>query len=144
MDEARKLAPKDRDVLLAAAEAALVMKDFAEARRNLEAVPKEYRDTLAVREFEGRLEVTRAHPELAAESWRKALISVGGLNADLTFLVAYLELQLDRVAEAEPLIAQLGRLLERKTPPKSSVFKPFARSASNGPATPFRFSKNCG
>ena len=118
LEEARKLAPKDPNVLIAAAESALALKDYAAARKDIEAVPKEYRDSLIVREFEGKLELSRSHPELAAESWRKALVSVGGLNSELTFRVAYIELQLNRVAEAEPLIAQLVRLLERKDAPE--------------------------
>lgn len=116
--EARKIAPKNLDVLLASAESALAAKDFVEARKILDSVPAKHRDDLVFREFEGRLEVDRFHPELAAENWRKALVSVGGVNAELTFLVAYFELQLNRVAEAEPLIAQLARILESKDAPE--------------------------
>jgi tetratricopeptide (TPR) repeat protein len=141
LDAAIKLAPDDVDARLAKAEQAVARKDLATAAAQLDALPAAARDSLAVREFHGRLELLRNHPEVAVESWRKGLrLAAAAPDADarvarLSFNLALIDLYLGRVAEADPLIAQLRRLSAVKDPPAARFLDGLRALKAGRPAT---------
>ena len=59
---------------------------------------------------EGQIHLAEGHRDAAVTSWRHGLELSGGVDADLTWYLAALLLDLDRLDEAEPLVRQHRRL----------------------------------
>jgi Tfp pilus assembly protein PilF len=140
LDAAIRLAPADVEARLAKAEQAVARKDLATAAAQIDALPESARDTLPVREFQGQLELLRNHPEIAVESWRKGLrLAAAGPGGDaklyrLSFNLARIDLYLGRIAEADPLIAQVRRLSAVKDPPPARFLDGLRALKTNRPA----------
>jgi len=110
IDRALEAAPNDIEVRLTAAEAANQRGDTAKARTHLEAIPTSARGELRIKLVEGMIELNERRPDAAIESWRSGLIQTGGSSVDLTWRLAQVLLEVGRIQEAEPLIAQYRRL----------------------------------
>jgi len=108
--EAVALAPEDVGVLIAASEDALRRGDTAEARRQVDRVPESARGELRVLMARGLVDFSDERPDEAVDAWRRGLIGSAGTDADVTWWLAYAMLQIGRVADAKPLIAQFRRL----------------------------------
>lgn len=104
------LAPKDITLRVQAARDALRRNDPAGARAELDAVPESSREDTRIRMLRGMVELTEQRPDEAIEQWRRGLAASGGGDLDLTFQLANAMIQLDRLAEARPLVAQFQRL----------------------------------
>ena len=114
--EAVRLGPVDPEARLAAARAALTRNDLTAARAHLDALPAAAREGIAARVLEGTIELQANDLDDAVESWRLGLLQSGGTDADLTWWLAYVLLQLGRPEEAAPLIGQFYRLVGREEP----------------------------
>jgi tetratricopeptide (TPR) repeat protein len=110
IDESLKIAPGDLDARLAAAETAAQRGDPAAARRHLQAIDPKPTNNLRFNLIEGLIELSEARTDDAIQSWRSTLLQTGGADADLTWRLAHVLLQLGRVREAEPLMSQYRRL----------------------------------
>lgn len=110
LDAALALEPGGLRVVLAAAEHALRRGDTAAARARYEAVPAGLRGDARVALLKGMIEFTDERPSDAVEAWRRGLLTAAGTDAELTWWLAHALLQLDRVAEARPLVDQYRRL----------------------------------
>ena len=111
LDRALELAPDDPTVCLAAAEAALRRGRTDEARRFADKLRGKDRDDLRARLVLGLIDLNEDRPEEAMGAWRKGLVSSRGSDAMLTWNLAYSLLQLKRLDEARPLVAQYQRLI---------------------------------
>ena len=105
-----RLAPGDLDVRLTAASDALRRGDTAAARRQVEAIPESLQGDLRVRVMRGMIDFGEERPDEAIDGWRQGLLTIGGTDADLTWWLAHALLQMGRVSEARPLVAQYRRL----------------------------------
>jgi tetratricopeptide (TPR) repeat protein len=103
-------APDDYEARMAAAEDALRHGDSAAARGHLDRLPESAREDHRVRFVRGMAELQDNHADEAIASWRQGLLASNGGDAEMTWRLAYVLLQLGRVAEAEPLMAQFRRL----------------------------------
>ena len=61
--------------------------------------------------MQGQIDLQEQRPNSTVEDWRAGLLQTGGNNADLTWRLAVLLLEMGRVHEAEPLIEQYRRLI---------------------------------
>ena len=109
--EALKLTPGDLDARLVAAEFAAQKGDTAEARLHLAAINPPPGDDLRVKLVRGMVELREQRTDEAIQSWRSGLIQTGGTDADLTWRLARVLLEMGRVRDAEPLMAQYRRLV---------------------------------
>ena len=82
--------------------------DTAAARRCLKALGSD--GPFVLRFLRGMVDLAESHPFDAIESPRKDLVMTGGTDADLTWWLAFIDLQLNRVAEARPLMIQYRRV----------------------------------
>ena len=121
--EAVALAPTDAACRLAAADAASRSGDLKAARAHLDAIPAEWRDGLRARLARGMLDLAEHRPDDAIEGWRAGLASVGGSDADMSWWLAFVLLQMDRVAEARPLVAQYARLVGDDKAPRTALLQ---------------------
>lgn len=109
-------APEDFRILLAAAESELQRGDVAKARDYFDRIPADPEgrrtdaERMQLRIVQGMIDLRENRPEEAIESWREGLVATGGTNADLTWQLAHIELELGHLKEAEPLIQQHRRL----------------------------------
>lgn len=110
LEAALVAAPDDLVTRLTAAEFAAVAGDLTTAREHLDHIPVSARGDLSVRLVQGLVERAANQPEAAIAAWRQGLQDTGGTNAELTWRLAEVLLQLGRLAEAEPLIRQHRRL----------------------------------
>ncbi len=101
--------PKDLQIRLTAAEVALGNKRPNEAARHLENVQEEDRKDYRYRTLLGMVSLYENKTADAIENWKRGLIATEGNDADLSWRLAYVLLQLGRVDEAEELIAQYRR-----------------------------------
>lgn len=115
---AATLAPEDVEVRLAAAGDALGRNDTVAARRHLDRLPPGRRDDRRARFAWGMIELAEDRPEEAVETWRAGLLAAGGGDAELSWRLAYVLIQLGRLGEAAPLVDQYRRLSggERPSP----------------------------
>jgi len=118
-EELRLAMSKSKDdirILLTAAENELQRGDVAKARAYFGQIPadprapREEQDTLRMRVVEGMIDLAENHPDEAIQSWQEGLVSTGGTDADLTWKLAYIQLQLGRLDQARPLILQHRRI----------------------------------
>jgi tetratricopeptide (TPR) repeat protein len=116
LEEATKLAPDDLKVLLAAAENALRRGDTAGARRKLEEIPQKYQGDIRVLLTRGMIDFGDERPDEAVDAWRQGLMTSAGTDGEVTWWLAYALLQIGRVAEAKPLVAQYQRLAPEDAP----------------------------
>jgi tetratricopeptide (TPR) repeat protein len=110
LDEAVRLEPKDPDILLIAAGEALRRGEPAAARALLAALPEGANANLRVRLLRGMVELGEQKNDDAIELWRNDLILSGGTDADMTWWLTYVMLNLGRVAEARPMLLQYRRI----------------------------------
>lgn len=110
LEEATRLAPGDFEVRLTAASDALGRGDAPAGRRHLAAVPEAFRDNLRLKVMRGMVDFSEERPDQAIDGWRQGLLTIGGTDANLTWWLAHALLQMGRVAEARPLVAQYRRL----------------------------------
>lgn len=108
--EALKIAPGDPDARMLAAESAVAKGDTAAARKHLDAIDPPLKDNLAKKLIEGMIEFREQRPDEGIQSWRAGLIQTGGTDAQLTWRLARVLINLGRVGEAQPLMAQYRRL----------------------------------
>ena len=119
--------PDDFNILLAAAENELQRGDVAKARAYFDRIPRRPRearsdrDMMQLRIVQGMIDLAENRPDEAIESWQEGLVATGGTNADLTWQLAYIQLEMGRLAEAEPLIQQHRRLTGGASRPPSTA-----------------------
>ena len=116
IEKALKAAPNDLEVCCGAAEAALARKQPAEARALLARIPESKQADFRYRTLQGIVDLYENRADDAIESWSRGLRLAGGGDADLSWRLAYVLLQLGRVDEAEPLIGQFRRLVGGESP----------------------------
>ena len=110
LDEAIRLAPKDPGILLIAAGEALRPGEPAAARTLLASLPEGANSNLRVRLLRGMVELGEQKNDDAIELRRNDLILSGGTDADMTWWLTYVMLNLGRVAEAQPMLDQFRRI----------------------------------
>ncbi len=110
LENATKLAPTDALVRRTAALEAIQRRDTVSARRHLEAIAGGSKGNQQVAMLWGFVDLAEKHPDFAVDVWRNGLLRTAGTDRDLTWRLAYTLIQLGRFAEAEPLVAQYGRL----------------------------------
>ena len=108
--------PADPEARLAAAQLAAQRGDAPVARRHLAAIPEAARNDLRVKLVEGVIDLKERRPDEAVQSWRSGLLLAGGSNVELTWRLAQVLLEMGRVDQAEPLIAQYRRLIGGEDP----------------------------
>ena len=101
--------PHGLAVRLAAADLAIGMRRPAEAAAHLAEVEEKDRKDYRYRTLQGIVELYDNKTADAIESWKRGLIATEGSDAELSWRLAYVLLQLGRVDEAEPLINQYRR-----------------------------------
>jgi predicted Zn-dependent protease len=110
LEKVLALDPNNVEIRIDIAQSALNRRDSTEARRQLDAIPKERQDDLRVKVMRGSMEFAEEHPDQAIDEWRRGLQIVGGTDQDLTWSLARKLVQLGRYVEAEPLRQQYNRL----------------------------------
>ncbi len=116
LEEAIRRDPKNLDVRITAAKEALERNHFEAARVHLGALDPADRETLEARFVEGTIDLQTSALDNAVENWRQGLLLAGGTHIDLTWWLAYVLLQLNRVEQASPLIDQFYRLVGQAEP----------------------------
>ena len=116
IDQAIRDDPGDPEIRIVAAQLAAQRGDTANARRHLAAIPDAARNDLRIKLIEGVIDLKERRPNEAAQSWRSGLLLTGGSNIELTWRLAQILLEMGRVSEAEPLIAQYRRLAGSEEP----------------------------
>ncbi len=119
VEDALRLSPGNIDARLTAAEAATRRGDPGAARLHLAAIQPPGPDDIRVKIIEGLIELNEQKTEEAIKNWRAGLILAGGSDAELTWRLSHILIQLGRVREAEPLLSQYRRLLggDEPSPP---------------------------
>ncbi len=110
VDEALRIDPSDVDARLAAAETAVKRNDPAVASRHLDAIQPPRPDDLRVKILRGQIELAERKTDLAIRDWQDGLALANGGDAELTWRLAHVLIQLGRPRQAAPLIAQYRRL----------------------------------
>jgi len=110
IEEALKMSPGDLDARLAAAESATGRNDAGQARKHLDAIDPPRPDDLRVKVLRGQIELAERHLDQAIRDWQDGLALANGSDAELTWRLAHVLLQLGRPREAAPLITQYRRL----------------------------------
>jgi predicted Zn-dependent protease len=108
--------PSDPDVRFAQCEHAMAVGRTEEAHAALESVPEVARRGGRYLAVAGLLRLREGHVDEAIATWRAGLMESGGADAELTWWLAYAELERGRTAEAEPLIDQYRRLVGGEEP----------------------------
>lgn len=108
--EAVALAPENMHARLALAEALRLSGDHDEALKQIDAIGAKDRDRPEVRLARGLAEMTSNKIDRAVEEWRQGLVLAGGNDAETTWRLAFVLLNLGRIDEADPLIEQYKRL----------------------------------
>ncbi|MCU1376831.1 MAG: Tetratricopeptide 1 repeat-containing protein [Actinomycetia bacterium] len=113
--------PKNLDVRLEAAQIALAAKRPAEAATHLDAVAEKDREDYRYLTLRGVVSLQENKADDAVESWSRGLSVTSGSEADLSWKLAYVLLQLGRVDQAEELINQFRRLVGNPTSSSSEI-----------------------
>lgn len=124
LDAALRLDPANIEIRLAAAEKALQASHTStgDARRYLEHLSPEQRDSREVKLLEARIDLLEQHPDAAIQAYRAGLRKTGGTDAELTWQLVMLLLDLGRVDNpTRELIDQYERLGQAALPPVSQV-----------------------
>ena len=124
LDAALRLDSNNLDIRLSAAERALLPPrvNTADARRYLAAVPPDRRDDREVKLLEARIDLLEQHPDAAIQAYRAGLRKTGGTDAELTWQLVTLLLDLGRVdSVTRELIDQYERLGQASLAPAARV-----------------------
>lgn len=108
--EAVKLAPQDMSARLAYSEALRLTGDNQGAIQQIDMIAEADRNRPEVRLARGLAEMTSNKIDRAVEEWRQGLVLSGGNDAETTWRLAFVLLNLGRLSEADPLIEQFKRL----------------------------------
>ena len=119
---AATIAPGDVEVRLAAAGDALERGDTVGARRHLDRLPPGGRDDRRARFARGMIDLAEDRREQAVDTWRAGLLAAGGGDAELSWRLAYVLIQLGRLDEAAPLVDQYRRLSGGERPAPAHRF----------------------
>ncbi len=111
-----KVVPGDLDGRLVLAELAAQNGDSRTAKTHLESIDPKYKNDLRIKLVSGLVQLNDQKLDEAIASWRSGLLQIGGNDEQLTWRLAQILLQLNRVAEAEPLIEQYRRLVGQEQP----------------------------
>lgn len=134
IEQALRESPSDVSVLLSAIDFSLARRDLAAARRYLNAVPADAARDLRVRTRAGQIELAEQRGDEAVRTWRTGLLETGGTDAELTWLLARVLLDLRRFDQAMPLIEQYRRLVGGEDPgPRYRFLKGLALLRTNKP-----------
>lgn len=133
LEEAARLAPDDVSVRLTLATDALQRGDIAAARQQVDAMPEAARDNIQVQLVRGLIDFGDQRSEEAIAIWRESLARTGGTIGDLTWWLAYVLLQSDRIGEAMPLIDQFVRIVGDEEDPLAQFLKALADERANRP-----------
>ncbi len=117
LQEAARLAPRDVQVRVSAAHAALRRGDRLTARRLIDELPESTTTDLRVLMIRGQVELSDEHLDKAIDEWRQGLKRSGGNDPELTWRLAYTLLERGRMEEAVPLVRQFRRLVGDDAPP---------------------------
>ena len=82
-----------------------------EAAMHLDRIPEADRKDLSTAPSMGIVALYENKADDAIESWSRGLKIAGGSDAELSWRLAYVLLQLGRVEDAEPLISQFRRVV---------------------------------
>ena len=104
-------APHDLNVRLEAASLALAAKKPTEAAMHLDQVAEADRQNYVYLTLRGVVALHENRATDAVESWNRGLLNTGGSEAELSWKLAFVLLQLGRVDEADELIKQYRRLV---------------------------------
>ena len=127
-------APTNSMVRLTAAQAAIQKRDPVTARGHLDAIAPNQRNDLRIKEAEGMIDLAEQRPDDAIAAWRSSLRLTGGSDADLTWRLAHVLLELGRLDQAEPLISQYRRLSGGELPnPRARYLRALSLLKSNHP-----------
>ncbi|CAN5913673.1 hypothetical protein BH23PLA1_BH23PLA1_04840 [soil metagenome] len=116
LEQAIAQEPKNLETRLTAAREALGRNDLAAARGHLNELVPADRETIQARVLAGAIDLQANALDNAVENWRQGLLQASGTDADLTWWLAYVLLQLGRIEEATPLIDQFYRLVGQEEP----------------------------
>lgn len=118
IEAAAKIAPDNIAVIVKAAEDALKAGPggTAEARRWIDKVPEHARNQVPVLAMRGTIALAEGKSAEAVELWQKALEESKGSDAELSWRMAYLLLELRRDDEASKHVSQYQRLAGDKSP----------------------------
>lgn len=108
--EAVKLAPDNMGARLAYSEALRLSGDNIGALQQIDMIPEADRNRPEVLLARGLAEITSNKIDRAVEEWRQGLVLSGGNDAETTWRLAFVLLNLGRINEADPLIEQFKRL----------------------------------
>jgi tetratricopeptide (TPR) repeat protein len=119
VNEALRLDPTGIDTQLAAADDAIRRNDPAAASSHLDAIGPGSIGDLRVKALRGTIELLDRQPDRAVRDWQDGLALSGGGDAELTWRLAHVLIQLGRPREADPLLAQYRRLIGGNEPSPS-------------------------
>ena len=137
IDEATRKDPEGIEPRLFAAEIAVQRRDADAARQHLAAIGEAYRNDRRIKIVQGLIDLSEQHPEAAIRIWRDGLLQMGGNDTELTWKLANILLEMGRVSDAEPLIAQYRRLVggdKDKDDPRYAYLRATALLKANRPA----------
>jgi tetratricopeptide (TPR) repeat protein len=127
-----KAVPGNIDARLVLAEMATQSGDIRAAKNHLEAIDPRYKGDLRIKLVSGLIQLNDQKLDEAIASWRSGLLQIRGNDEQLTWRLAQILLQLNRVAEAEPLIEQYRRLVGQEQPtPEYQYLKALAAIRTN-------------
>ncbi|MBY0394962.1 MAG: tetratricopeptide repeat protein, partial [Thermoleophilia bacterium] len=133
IDRALSGDPKNVKARLAAARVALQRNDPATARKHLQAAPAENARLPELKLVEGLIDLTERRPDAAIEAWRAGLVAGGGVDAELTWRLAQLLMEVGRVPEARVLVDQFRRLAGGEANPRYQYLAGLEHLKSNRP-----------
>lgn len=108
--EAVALEPNSVAARLALSEALRLTGDNQGAIAQIDSLPKQDQERPEVRLARGLAEMTSNKIDRAVEEWRQGLVKSGGNDAETTWRLAFVLLNLGRINDADPLIEQYKRL----------------------------------
>lgn len=119
--------PEDLEVLLEAARLALDAKKPVEAARHLDQVLVKDRQDFRYLTYRGVIALLQNKTNDAIDNWSRGLLNTGGTEAELTWRLAFVLLQLGQVDRGEELIKQYRRLVGNPRGGSSETIPPEAR-----------------
>lgn len=132
VEAAVEIVPGDLEARLVLAELAAQSGDTVAARAHIQAIDPEKRKDLRIKLVSGLIELNEQKLDEAVQSWRSGLLQVGGRDEQLTWRLAQVLLQLNRISEATPLIEQYRRLVGKDEPtPEYRYLKALASLKQN-------------
>lgn len=120
-------APRDLAVRLEAASLALGARRPAEAAAHLDQVDEKDRQNYQYLTLRGVVALHENRATDAVDSWNRGLLNTGGTEAELSWKLAFVLLQLGRVDEADDLIKQYRRLVGNSAGGGGDLVPPEAR-----------------